>query len=67
MVGTVVVGYTFIALAGLICVFLSVLSAIYAISYSLNQKGKQKFKGLAFTSAILTAIAYFILIFILDA
>lgn len=67
MVGAVVVGHTFTAIIGFICMFLSVLSAIYAINYIINHKNKRKFKELAFSSAILAAIAYLILLFILDS
>ncbi|WP_164669971.1 hypothetical protein [Virgibacillus doumboii] len=67
MIGTVVFGHTFTAIIGFICVFSSVLLAIYAISYIINQKNNRKFKELAFSSAILAAIAYLILLFILDS
>ena len=67
MIGTVVVGHTFTAIIGFICTFLSVLSAIYAIRHIINQENERKFKELAFSSAALAAIAYFILLFILDS
>lgn len=66
MIGTVVFGNTFIILIGVICVFLSILSAIYAIHYTINQKDEQKFKKLTFLSSLLAALSYFILLFILD-
>lgn len=67
MIGTVVIGHTFTAIIGFFCTFLSVLLAIYAIRYIINNENQRKFKEFAFSSAIFAAIAYLILLFILDA
>ena len=60
MIGTFVYGHTFTAIIGVICVFLSVILAIYSIRNAINQGNEVQFKNMAFFSAALAAIAYFI-------
>lgn len=65
MIVAVVFGHTFIILAGVLCVYFSVLLGINSIRNVINQRDEKEFKVLAFFSAVLAALAYFLSMFIL--
>lgn len=67
MIGAFVYGNTFTVLAGVICVYYSVVLAINSIRNSINQGDEKESKRLASLSAFLAALAYFLSIFVLDA